>query len=109
MAQEDDYRFARRRAQEGAADDAILRELATRGIDQELAAHVLRGVRNERKRWRGSVYALVVGSVLLVLCGGLLILDAAGALQQGSLPFSPRIAKVLAVVGGGLFVKGLFG
>ena len=109
MEQEDDYRFARRRAAEGAKDDAIIGELAIRGVDRELALCLVRNVRDERRRWRGSVPFLVAGIALLVCAGFLFYLDTTEAFRSGSLPFSPWVAKGVGIVGGLVFVKGLFG
>ncbi len=104
--EEDDYRFARRKAQEGAPDDALRSELRARGLDNDLVEHVLRGVRDElgasRLSWKMAGFGLAV-----LLAGGVLFfVEVKGALGGKSLRLT--LPKILCLIGGAILARGLF-
>ena len=103
---EDDFRFARRRASEGAKDESLLAELAQRGVDPELREQLVRGVRSEKKR-RVSIAAVAFGAAILVL-GVVLFIGNARLASQGEV-VSYRLATLVCLAGGALIAKGMFG
>jgi hypothetical protein len=103
---EDDYRFARRRAQEGAGLAEIRGELAGRGVDAELIGHILRGIETEHSRRKPSVLFIAVGAAVLLLGAVFFWSNARRAFAGEAVTF--RVPMLVCLAGGGLLARGLF-
>ena len=106
---EDEFTFARRRADEGTKPKQIITELAERGVNADLAESIVNGVMSERPGGGGGRFSwLEIGAgALLVIVGlGFFYVRATQASNGENVGF--RLPIGFCVVGAGLLARGLF-